>query len=184
VTLGSPAPIMLRSAWSDLTPALLHDLVALRIDVFVVEQKCPYPELDGRDVEPDAEQVWTQDDRGPTACLRVLTDPDGAARIGRVCTRADARGRGLAAALITDVLDRTADRVVVLEAQSHLAGWYGRFGFRADGPEYVEDGIPHLPMRRAPGARQAGARQADARQADARQADARETGARETGANR
>jgi ElaA protein len=141
-----------RSAWTDLDPLTLHDLVALRLTVFVLEQECVYLELDGRDVEPATEHVWTADERGPSAYLRVLTEPDGAARVGRVCTRADARGQGLAAELIRDVLDRSAGRVVVLEAQDHLADWYRRFGFEATGPGYVEDGIPHLPMRREPAA--------------------------------
>jgi ElaA protein len=151
VTVGSTTPVVQSSSWFELGPAILHDLVALRINVFVVEQQCPYPELDGRDVEPASRHVWTQDEAGPTAYLRVLTDPDGAVRIGRVCTRADARGQGLAAALMTDVLDRSGDHIVVLEAQAHLADWYGRFGFSVSGPGYLEDGIAHLPMRRQPG---------------------------------
>ena len=139
-----------RSVLSELDPWTLHDLLALRQAVFVVEQNCAYPDLDSRDVEPLTEHVWTADEQGPTAYLRVLTEPGGAARIGRVCTRADARGAGVGAALVTDVLDRNPGRVVVLEAQAHLAGWYGRFGFVRSGAEYLEDGIPHQPMRREP----------------------------------
>jgi ElaA protein len=137
-----------RSRWRDLDPVTLHDLVALRINVFVVEQNCVYPELDGRDVEPGTEHLWTSDEQGPTAYLRVLSEPDGAARVGRVCTRADARGQGLAALLLGDLLSRLAGGVVVLEAQEYLAGWYARFGFTATGPSYLEDGIVHVPMRR------------------------------------
>jgi ElaA protein len=139
-----------RAPWNSITPRVLHDLIRLRVDVFVVEQKCPYPELDGRDVEPGAEHLWFSDEQGPAAYLRVLTDPDGALRIGRVCTRADARGRSLAGRLITAVLDGLEPgRACVLDAQAHLTGWYARFGFRTSGPEYVEDDIPHVPMRRA-----------------------------------
>jgi ElaA protein len=138
------------SVLSDLDPLTLHALMALRSAVFVVEQNCVYPDLDDRDVEPLTEHVWTADEQGPTAYLRVLTEPDGAARVGRVCTRVDARGAGLAAALLTDVLDRHPGRVIGLEAQAHLEGWYGRFGFVTSGAGYVEDGIPHLPMRREP----------------------------------
>jgi ElaA protein len=135
--------------WRDLDPVTLHDLLALRINVFVVEQKCVYPELDGRDIEPATEHLWTADEPGPTAYLRVLAEPDGSARVGRVCTRADARGRGLARLLMDDVLARAAaGRVVVLEAQEHLAGWYARFGFEPTGPSYLDDGIAHIPMRR------------------------------------
>jgi ElaA protein len=138
--------------WADIDPITLHDLIKLRIDVFVVEQACPYPELDGRDIEPATEHRWTADVKGPTSYLRVLTEPgsDGAARVGRVCTRPDARSGGLSGVLLSAVLTDTdtAGRPVVLEAQSHLAGWYERFGFTATGPEYLDDGIPHTPMRR------------------------------------
>jgi ElaA protein len=139
-----------RSTLAGLDPVTLHDLLRLRIDVFVVEQKCVYPELDGRDAEPGTEHVWTADQHGPSAYLRVLSEPDGGARVGRVCTRADARGAGLAGVLLRDVLNRTADRPIVLEAQQHLAGWYGKFGFLPTGPAYLEDGIAHVPMRLTP----------------------------------
>ena len=93
--------------------------------------------------------MWTADGGGPTAYLRVLED-GAALRVGRVCTRKDARGDGLAAVLLADVLRRHPDRAVVLDAQSYLVGWYERFGFAVTGPEFLEDGIPHTPD--APGA--------------------------------
>ena len=140
-----------RALWNDITPGELYALLKLRVDVFVVEQECPYPELDGRDVEPGTEHLWLADEHGPTAYLRLLDDPDGRARIGRVCTRADARGRSLAGQLMTAALEGLEPgRETVLDAQAHLTGWYARYGFTASGPEYLEDGIPHVPMRREP----------------------------------
>jgi ElaA protein len=138
--------------WADLPPHTLHDLVRLRIDVFVVEQGCPYPELDGRDVEPATQHWWAAADDGAVlACLRVLQEPDGALRVGRVCSRAQARGRGLVTALLDAALAAAGGHDVVLDAQSYLAGCYTRRGFVTTGPEYVEDGIAHLPMRRVAG---------------------------------
>jgi len=135
----------------ELDVATLYALLRLRVDVFVVEQRCPYPELDGRDLEPGTLHVWGSDGHGVAAYLRVLDDePDGTARIGRVCTRADCRGGGLAGRLLAAALERLAGRPVVLDAQSHLAGWYARAGFAPAGPQFVEDGIPHVPMRREP----------------------------------
>jgi ElaA protein len=134
--------------FDELTARELHDLLRLRVDVFVVEQECAYPELDGRDTEPGTEHVWFADDAGPTAYLRVLAEPDGGVRIGRVVTRADVRGSGAAARLVADVLARHDGTPAALEAQSYLVGFYARFGFAPAGPEYVEDGIPHVPMRR------------------------------------
>jgi ElaA protein len=140
-----------RAAWHELDPRTLHDIVRLRIDVFVVEQTCPYPELDGRDLEPSTEHIWVADESGVAAYLRVLAEDDGARRIGRVATRRDARGAGLAARLVQDAVARHGHRPLVLDAQSYLTGFYERFGFTSSGPEFLEDGILHVPMRRPAG---------------------------------
>ncbi|MET8200651.1 GNAT family N-acetyltransferase [Micromonospora taraxaci] len=136
------------ASFADLDAHTFHDLLKLRIDVFVVEQNCPYPELDGRDVEPGTRHLWLTDGGAPLAYLRILADPDGTARIGRVVVAPEARGGGHAGRLMTAALEVVGDRPSVLDAQSHLVGFYGRHGFTVSGPEYVEDGIPHTPMRR------------------------------------
>lgn len=126
----------------------LYRILALRSEVFVVEQECVYLDLDGRDLEPDARQVWIERDGEVIATLRLLRDDD-CARIGRVVTAPAARGGGVAAALMGHTLELAGPVDVVLDAQAHLADWYARFGFVRDGAEFVEDGIPHVPMRRA-----------------------------------
>jgi ElaA protein len=142
-------PIVISRCFDELTTHELHDLIRLRIDVFVVEQACPYPELDGRDVEVGTEHHWIAGERLTVACYaRTLVDPGGVVRIGRVVTAPGARGRGLAASLMGSLVDRYGDAPLALDAQSHLAGWYAAFGFTPAGLEFVEDGIPHLPMRR------------------------------------
>ncbi|MBB5827905.1 ElaA protein [Micromonospora carbonacea] len=187
----SPQTVEARIAsFAQLDARTLHDLLRLRVDVFVVEQRCPYPELDGRDVEPGTRHVWLTrpapagrrpgDDAdeaveggegdagsegdaghvdagggaesygGVVAYLRILADPDGLARIGRVVVAPGARGGGHAGRLMAEALAAVGDRPCVLEAQSHLVGFYARHGFAVSGPEYVEDGIPHTPMRRQP----------------------------------
>jgi ElaA protein len=130
----------------------LYALLRLRVDVFVVEQACPYRELDGRDLEPGTRHLWLGPSRGePVAYLRLLTEPDGTARIGRVCTAVKARGAGLSSVLVAAALDLVGDdRPCVLDAQSYLVDFYRRFGFAPTGDEYVEDGIPHVPMLRPP----------------------------------
>jgi ElaA protein len=144
--------------FTELEPATLYAVLRLRQDVFVVEQKCPYPDLDGRDAEPATRHLWlgpAENPADPQSYLRILTEPDGAARIGRVCTALAARGLGLSRRLMAGALERTGDRPCVLDAQSYLVDFYGSFGFEPAGPEFVEDGIPHVPMRRQalPGAR-------------------------------
>ncbi|HEX6872443.1 MAG TPA: GNAT family N-acetyltransferase [Micromonosporaceae bacterium] len=138
--------------FADLDTATLYALLRLRTDVFVVEQHCPYPELDGRDTENGTRHLWfaaSQAPADPLAYLRLLAEPEGWIRIGRVCTAAKARGGGLSGRLLAAALDMIDADTVVLDAQSHLVGFYARFGFAASGPEYVEDGIAHVPMRRA-----------------------------------
>ncbi|WP_202619095.1 GNAT family N-acetyltransferase [Ornithinimicrobium cavernae] len=140
------------ATFADLTARQLHDLLRLRVDVFVVEQECAYPELDGRDTEPGTEHLWVEVDGAVAACVRVL-EGDGCAIIGRVATAQGHRGHGYAADLVRLALDRIGNRRTVIGAQTYLEGWYARFGFVRSGPDYVEDGIPHLPMvREAPGA--------------------------------
>jgi ElaA protein len=145
-----PALHLRRAPFAELTPFELYGLCRLRVDVFVVEQECPYPELDGRDAEPSTVHLWYQAGGGEVAATIRLLD-DGATRaIGRVATAAGFRGRGLAARLVEEGIALAGAVPVTLGAQAHLEGWYERFGFRRSGPGYVEDGIPHVPMRREP----------------------------------
>ncbi len=145
----SPAPTLRTARFVELTPFELYGLCRLRVDVFVVEQECPYPELDGRDTEPATVHVWFEEDGAVLATIRVLDDGDARA-IGRVATAPSARGRGLAARLMDEGIALCGDLPITLGAQAHLEGWYERFGFRRSGEGYVEDGIPHVPLRRAP----------------------------------
>ncbi|MBD8538556.1 GNAT family N-acetyltransferase [Frigoribacterium sp. CFBP 8751] len=139
-------PTLHSSSVAEIDPVVLYEILRLRVDVFVVEQECPYPELDGRDLEPTARLLWFADaDARVLATLRVLHDGDDR-RIGRVATAAAARGRGLAADLMRAAVDGCEGRLIRLDAQAHLSGWYARFGFVVDGDEFLEDGIPHLPM--------------------------------------
>jgi len=141
---------MRTARFAELTGAEVYGLCRLRVDVFVVEQQCPYPELDGRDVESATVHVWFEDDAGGVAAtIRVLDDGDTRA-IGRVATAPAHRGKGLAAQLMAAGIALCEGVPVTLGAQAHLEDWYARFGFRRSGPGYVEDGIPHVPMRREP----------------------------------
>ncbi len=135
------------ASFDELDPRTAYALWQLRESVFVVEQTCPYPELDGRDLEPGTRHVWLSDDGGPVAYLRILDDGD-LARIGRVLVARHRRGQGLAESLMRRALQVVGERESRLDAQSYLAGWYARFGYEQTGPEFVEDGIPHIPMRR------------------------------------
>lgn len=169
MTSSSPHNYQLhRSPAAELDPATLYRILRLRVDVFVVEQACPYPELDGRDLEASTRHYWfvpqlgastTQSgdsDATVAATLRLMEDGPGADgriefRIGRVCTDRSHRGVGLAARLLGAALDDIGDHVCRIEAQTYLVQMYAAFGFRADSDEYLEDGIPHVSMVRAAG---------------------------------
>jgi ElaA protein len=136
------------ASFRDLDVSTLYAIMKLRVDVFVVEQKCPYPELDGRDDEPGTRHVWLARGDEILAYLRILDD-NGTPRIGRVVTAPDARKGGHASRLMEHALTEIGERPSTLEAQAHLTGFYSRFGYAVSGPGYLEDGIPHVPMRRS-----------------------------------
>jgi ElaA protein len=135
-------------AFDELDLRTAYAVWQLRADVFVVEQDCTYRDLDGRDVEPGTRHVVLRDGEEVIGYLRILDEGDHA-RIGRVVLARGARGRGLADPLMRAALGAIGDGEVELDAQSPLAGWYATFGFEVTGPEFLDDGIPHLPMRRA-----------------------------------
>ncbi len=141
--------VMESRRFAELTTRELHDLLRLRCDVFIVEQGCAYPDIDGRDTESGTQHHWIERNGAMMAYARTLRQPDGATRIGRVLTAPTVRRQGLAAVLM-DELTEILPGDVVLDAQSHLTNWYERLGYEVAGDAFVEDGIPHVPMRRRP----------------------------------
>lgn len=143
------------SALAEIPATTLYRILWLRVSVFVVEQEAAYPELDGRDIEPGALIGWAEEGGEVLGTLRLLDEGDRW-RIGRVVTGPAARGRGVGADLMRRAIDHAfasdPARPFVLDAQEHLAPWYGRFGFVTSGARYIEDRIPHVPMTRPAGA--------------------------------
>lgn len=141
-----------RCCGRDLDAATLYDLLTLRIEVFVVEQACPYPDLDGSDLLAQTRHFWLEEKSGEViATLRLIEGNPGGRRqfrIGRVCTRAAARGHGYATRLLQAALADVGADPCALNAQTYLIDMYARHGFVVDGDEFCEDGIPHVPMRR------------------------------------
>lgn len=132
----------------ELTPDELYAILKLRTDVFVVEQNCPYPELDDRDQA--AIHVWLQDEEGIEAYLRVMDRgvTQEHAAIGRVIARK--RHCGLGSRILRAGIDVArqqfgADKIY-LEAQVYAKSLYEKQGFRQVSGEFLEDGIPHVKM--------------------------------------
>lgn len=145
----------MRKSWGELTTAELYSFLKLRTDVFFLEQNIDEEELDDRDQEGTTEHLWIASGTQVIAYLRVIVDEmpthgDARRLIGRVVVHPDRRGEGLAQRLIDDVLVRFGDEAMLLHAQAYIAGLYAKFGFESFGDTYLEAGLPHVMMYRAP----------------------------------
>lgn len=146
-------PALHRSWSADLDTTTLYALLALRIEVFVVEQACPYPELDGADLLPETRHLWLADGDTVVGTVRLM-QPGGDERdfrVGRLCVARHARGNGHARRLMQSALAEVGGQPCRLNAQLPLVGFYESHGFASDGEVFVEDGIKHLPMLRSDG---------------------------------
>jgi ElaA protein len=131
----------------ELSPHTLLGILAVRQDVFVVEQQCAYPDIDARDAEAETVHLWIEDGEGRVlSTLRLLSDGESGHRVGRVATLNEARDRGYSGALLRRAIE-LAGPPITLSAQAYLVDWYARFGFEICGERWVEDGIEHAPMR-------------------------------------
>jgi ElaA protein len=147
--------------WSELSTEDVYSFARLRTDVFLREQRVDDDELDGRDLEPSTRHWWIADERGIASYLRTLVDErpehrDAHRIIGRVVTRVDRRGEGLAHRLVQAVIGRYGGEAMLLHAQRHVAGLYARSGFEAFGDVYLEAGIEHISMYRCASAEAGG----------------------------
>ena len=137
--------------WRGLTKEELYELLALRQEVFVVEQDCPYLDADGLDQK--AHHLLGYQEERLVAYARAFP-PEviyAEAAIGRVITSAAIRGTGQGRPLMKTAMERVYEAygacAIKLSAQAHLEAYYGDLGFAVCGEGYDEDGIPHLPMR-------------------------------------
>jgi ElaA protein len=131
----------------------MYRVLALRSEVFVVEQNCAYQDLDGKDEQ--SYWVWAEDKNGEVhATARLL--PAGVSyqeiSIGRVCSSKKARGTGLGKSLMKECLAQCeriwGEQTITISAQQYLLKFYNELGFVAEGEMYLEDDIPHLKMKR------------------------------------
>ena len=138
-------------SFQELSLEEFHDIIALRIQIFIIEQNCPYQEVDGKDKL--AHHLFFKNEMDEIiAVTRIL--PHGISyeevAIGRVVVHEEYRGTGLGNQLMADsmnfVKDKYGEVPVRLSAQKHLENYYGNHGFKSTGKEYLEDGIPHVEM--------------------------------------
>ena len=131
-----------------LTPREVYEILKIRTAVFVVEQECPYQEVDGTDY--DSLHVWLEENDEIVAYLRIFERDaeNGTVQIGRVLSKR--RGEGLGAKVMGYGIEAAqlemGAKAIFIEAQTYALDFYKKFGFEPCGEEFLEDGIPHTPM--------------------------------------
>lgn len=133
-------------AFEELDVPTLEEIYRLRVAVFVVEQECPYQEIDGKDA--DCTHIYKTDETGIIAYLRIVHETP--VSIGRVIVRQDRRKTGLGQELMRQAMDfvhanHQGERIY-LHGQAHLEKFYQSFGFKTTSDVHLEDGIPHVDM--------------------------------------
>lgn len=137
--------------FEELSLSELHDLFKLRNAVFVVEQNCPYQDVDDKDLE--SHHLFAYEGNSLIAYCRIL--PPGLSyqepSIGRVCVDKAFRGQKIGELLMKQSVNRTLElfnnQDIVISAQSYLLAFYQSLGFTEEGESYLEDDIPHIQMR-------------------------------------
>ena len=138
--------------FDEITTQELYSVIKARVNVFVVEQNCPYPDLD--DYDQKAVHLWAEKDGEVLAYCRIFDKgiKYEETSIGRVVTTEKGRGTGLGKQLISYAIDVIENRLrtteVRISAQDYLLKFYSGFGFVDTGKKYLEDNIPHTEMFR------------------------------------
>ncbi|WP_430614675.1 GNAT family N-acetyltransferase [Flavobacterium sp. JP2137] len=136
-----------------LSPVEIYKVLQLRSEVFVVEQNCVYMDIDGKDFDADHLMIWSGSDLA--AYARIFDRGayfEQAAAIGRVIVSPRHRSFGLGHQLIKQGLEHLEGEYQVttteISAQEYLQKFYEKHGFVKTSDRYLEDGIPHIQMRR------------------------------------
>ena len=137
--------------FKELNTTELYEILKTRAEIFVVEQDCPYQDLDDKD--QDAIHIFSYNDKGRvSSCLRVFwkDEKEAVAQIGRVVTLE--HGTGLGGRLLHEgvklAIEQLKAKKIYLEAQEYAKGYYAREGFEVVSEPFLEDGIPHVKMER------------------------------------
>lgn len=139
-----------QKTFDELTNRELYEILRAREAVFVVEQNCPYYDIDGLDY-PSLHMFYKDEDGSVQACLRIFekVDEPGTMQIGRLVTVA--RGVGLGGKILHQAVEWIRENCdangIYLEAQQYAIGFYAKEGFQVVSDSFLEDGIPHVQMR-------------------------------------
>ena len=138
--------------FNELSTLELYAILQVREEVFIVEQNCIYKDLDNKDLT--ALHLILKEDLEIIAYLRILKTKENSAEIsfGRVLVRQKGRGKGYAKLIVKKAIQHIEktykDKTITIDAQSYLKKFYQGFGFEESSDEFLEDGIPHICMRK------------------------------------
>ena len=132
--------------WAELSTSEVENIFSLRSEVFVVEQDCVYQDIDGKDQK--AKHVLGKKNNEIVAYARIFKPGEyfKEASFGRAVVKKTERGKGVGDELVINCLENITEEEIKISAQSYLKDFYGKHGFKAEGKEYLEDGIPHTAM--------------------------------------
>ncbi|WP_432205127.1 GNAT family N-acetyltransferase [Cetobacterium somerae] len=137
--------------FNELTVEELYEILKLRSEIFVVEQKCVYNDIDGKDTT--SIHVMLKENGKIKAYLRVLQPGVSYedASLGRVLVAENARKKGFAKLIVEAgvnyIIENFKTKDITIGAQEYLRKFYNEMGFKAISEVYLDDGIPHLDMK-------------------------------------
>ena len=132
--------------WSELSKEEIEKIFSLRSEVFIVEQDCVYQDIDGKDKL--AKHVLGFENKELVAYSRIFKPGDyfKEASFGRAVVKKTFRGKGIGDELVKISIEQFEEKKIKISAQAYLKDFYASHGFKSEGKEYLEDGIPHTAM--------------------------------------
>ncbi|BDF94948.1 MULTISPECIES: GNAT family N-acetyltransferase [unclassified Pseudoalteromonas] len=141
---------LVAKVFSELNTPELFAIMRTRVDVFVVEQQCPYPELDDVDCMATTQHLYWIASQQLGAYARCYNKNEQYSAIGRVLIEKSQRGQGFAALLVKEAIQccftHWPSKDIYIGAQTYLLSFYQSLGFQSTGEPYLEDGIEHQDM--------------------------------------
>ena len=152
MSVSNKIPVWKIKTFKELSTQELYKIIQARVEVFVIEQNCPYQDLDNTDQA--AIHLWAEIDHEVVAYCRIF---DAGIKyeecsIGRVLTTEKGRGKNLGRQMMKFAVEVIENRFrktsIRISAQDYLLKFYQEFGFESTGKNYLEDDLPHTEMLR------------------------------------
>jgi len=130
--------------WEELKKEELYEILRLRAEIFIVEQECPYQDVDNKDIF--SQHLFGKIKNEIVCYTRVFLNEDPSI-IGRLVVKKQFRNKGIGREIMRRSINIISkEKVIFISAQSYLKEFYESLGFIKKGKEYLEDGIVHIPM--------------------------------------